>query len=177
MPIKCVVGGKSKTLVFEVFPRLNQNFCWLSVTELCKALHFPADILIVVHMENNNFKNCQTGSHLLKTEHQQITLLGKPFIFFQLVADFFYKRCLCLYFYRLKKEQFRGILYIAHLLSLSVTFVCLDFDKIECSLEAKFCYMVLHFHLIRCNRRTVGVKKPGYQLSFISLIFYSSSCK
>lgn len=66
-------------------------------------------------------------------------------------------------FVQVEKEQVRGGLSIKHTLALRIAFVSLDFDIIECSLEARFCKTVFGFQLIRCYSRIVGVKKPRFQ--------------
>lgn len=125
------MGGKSKTLVFKVLPDWIWNVCWLYVTELCKALYFPADILSVFMWKiSTQKKKSLACSDLLKTEHQQITLWGKQFIFLLLTGyKFFHKRYLCLYFYKLKKVWLRGSLSITRTLSLYIAFVSPDFYK------------------------------------------------
>lgn len=123
------MGGKSKILVFRVLPDWIWNVCWTYVTELRKALYFPADILSVFMWKISTQKKSLACSDLLKTEHQQITLWGKQFIFLLLTGYKFFTKDAYVFIFTGWKKWLRGSLSITHILSLYIAFVSLDFYK------------------------------------------------
>lgn len=121
----------------EYSPDWIWNVCWLYITEL-QCFVLPCWHPLCFHVENKNKKSL-TGSDLLKTGHQQITLWRKPFIFLLLTGyKFFFIKGAYVFFSTgwNKYYRLRDSLNITHILSLCMAFVSLDFDiiLIECSL-------------------------------------------